>query len=987
MVDSTSSKKILNLLTRLDNAPYADVDSLLKTPPSYFQNNGTSELFNSLGRKQPSIQHAFWLGIFLEATETGCVLNKLPNIRQRYGELQRKIALASWGEGNLHKAAEAFGNAAAAFKDSGLIGEWQKCLKNFATATSLIGKAGGNIGKLEEAISAYEKCLVAQDSDNRGLVKAEIFCDIGYAYLGIGQINNDHKALQSAIKNYESALLTIEDDRGEPLWGRAKNSLGAVTSKLGDLTSDPNLLRYSIALYKDAMKVRSEEDDPTAWLNTHTNIVHGEFLLSGLTGKIGQLAECTNSLVNLLERKSNLNFQGDQIGHTYRQIASNYHRIGESTVSVQDLKMAVSYYNRSLPTFICKGQLYFSAQIKSHIATALFRIGLLDSDTETLKQALSIHAEIEPQFDRKENPFWWANWHRVTGDINSELYLKENHHNYLLLAIKSYEQALQEYDRDAYPLQWADTTRRLCLRLSKKPAFLRDWKKIADLSSDLITTIHGLALTSITKLQQRALLGSLTGMGDLAAAVFCHLKEYEKAFQYLTLSRAVSSEISIRLGNNEGALSGMKISKWQKLRANLDQRSMVADGGAVSGAQNISSDELRELQDEHDLLVQEMSADGFGEPKFMDVTNLRNCLPDGGVFATVFASECGGGVIFISNDSAQISDKNILMIEDLTTSKLHSLLGGPLLNGKAGWQQAYEKYRNNSSAEEPLLRKRAVVEWNNYIESFLPILWETLMGEIANWLEQFANSQVVDLYIVAPGLLSILPLHAARERKSEGPYFIEKWPVAYISNPRSFMVPSNKPFVPNNDSLLAITDPVGDIGESVNPAWSLFKGSSRRSIDATAAQFVAEFEVSQRWTYLSFFCHGVWNAGDPDQSHLIMANHSVLSSDRLQNLSLSNVRLVILGACESALIGTDRIPDEYIGLPMAFLQAGADCVAASQWLVDASSTYNIILKLMSEHKNGLSPIRALRATQCAFISGEFDPIQSQGLLSRFRQPE
>ena len=987
MVDSASAREIQSLLNQLDSASYADVDSILKMQSVAFQKRQTVEFLNSLDKKHSPVLRAFWIDAFLKATETGRGLNRLPNIRQRYGELQKKIAIESWNKRRFNEAAQAFNNAAAAFKDLGLIAEWQKCLKNFATATSISGMASGSIGTLEEAVAAYKICLHSHKSVDHGLVEAEIYCDIGYALLGIGQINNNHAVLKSAVSNYESALSILGDDEGNALWGRAKNSLGAVTSKLGDLTSDPNLLRYSIALYKDAIKARSREDAPTAWLNTLTNIAHGEFLLSGLTGNIERLKEQTGFLAKTLAENSNVNFEETQVGHTCRQIASGYHRIGESRRSVADLNLAVSFYNQAFPIFSSNNNSYLSAQIKSHIATALFRIGLLENSTEKLQQALSIHTETERQFDRKENPFWWANWHRTAGDINSELYFKENHHNYLLLAINAYERAVQEYDKDVYPLQWANTMRRLCLRLSQKPAFLRDWNKIADLSSELIITIHALALTAITKLQQRALLSSLTGIGDLAAAVFCHLKEYDKAVQYLVLSRAVSSEISMRLNNAENDIIGETISKWQQHRADLDRRSMAAQGGTLSKDQIISSDELNILKDEHVQFVQEMSAEGLGELTYLDVSNLSHCLPVGGVFAAVFASECGGGVIFIGRGIDRIRDEDVLTIESLTTSKVHSLLRGPLLDGRVGWQQAYENYRKNSDAEIFITRERAVIEWNNYIEAFLPILWETLMGEISLWLEQSSNNQKPDLYIMVPGLLSILPLHAARENRDTGSYFIENWPVSYISSPRSFMTQRNKPFAPDNDSLLAVTDTVGDLGESINPAWSLFTEPLRRSINATATQFAEEFKVSQGWTYLCFFCHGVWNAVDPDQSHLIMADHSVLNSDKLRNMNLSNVRLVILGACESALIGTDRTPDEYVGLPTAFLQAGADCVAASQWLVDASSTYNIILKLMSEHTEGLSPVHALRAAQCAFISGEFDSIQSQGLLSKYRQSQ
>jgi len=45
-----------------------------------------------------------------------------------------------------------------------------------------------------------------------------------------------------------------------------------------------------------------------------------------------------------------------------------------------------------------------------------------------------------------------------------------------------------------------------------------------------------------------------------------------------------------------------------------------------------------------------------------------------------------------------------------------------------------------------------------------------------------------------------------------------------------------------------------------------------------------------------------------------------------------NVRLAVLSACETGLVGID-LPDEALALPTGLLQAGVASIVASQWIV------------------------------------------------------
>jgi CHAT domain-containing protein len=73
--------------------------------------------------------------------------------------------------------------------------------------------------------------------------------------------------------------------------------------------------------------------------------------------------------------------------------------------------------------------------------------------------------------------------------------------------------------------------------------------------------------------------------------------------------------------------------------------------------------------------------------------------------------------------------------------------------------------------------------------------------------------------------------------------------------------------------------------------------------------------------------------------------------------------LVVLSACESALVGGDS-PDEIISLPAGLLQAGVPGVVGSLWSVPASSTAELMVRFYEHHyQHGLAGPEALRRAQ------------------------
>ncbi|MEG4631732.1 CHAT domain-containing protein [Microcoleus sp. AR_TQ3_B6] len=86
-------------------------------------------------------------------------------------------------------------------------------------------------------------------------------------------------------------------------------------------------------------------------------------------------------------------------------------------------------------------------------------------------------------------------------------------------------------------------------------------------------------------------------------------------------------------------------------------------------------------------------------------------------------------------------------------------------------------------------------------------------------------------------------------------------------------------------------------------------------------------------------------------------------------LQFKHCRLVVLSACETALIDTTNRSD-YIGLPTGFLHAGAMGTLASLWAVNDLSTALIMVKFYELLQPGVSIGKALHDTQRWFKSAK-----------------
>lgn len=154
--------------------------------------------------------------------------------------------------------------------------------------------------------------------------------------------------------------------------------------------------------------------------------------------------------------------------------------------------------------------------------------------------------------------------------------------------------------------------------------------------------------------------------------------------------------------------------------------------------------------------------------------------------------------------------------------------------------------------------------------------------------------------------------------------------------------------------------------------------------------------------YAHLSLHAEYVVEDPRRSRLLLAGaahipeqeRTIYLGEALDNeiISLKELRLLVLSACETSIIDMQRVPNEVLGFSAGFLQAGAVAVIASLWPVDDSATYLLMTRFASFYLDpqGLwSPARALAEAQRWMreeatnrVLAEYDPVKHGSSILR-----
>ncbi|NMG21424.1 CHAT domain-containing protein [Brasilonema bromeliae] len=143
------------------------------------------------------------------------------------------------------------------------------------------------------------------------------------------------------------------------------------------------------------------------------------------------------------------------------------------------------------------------------------------------------------------------------------------------------------------------------------------------------------------------------------------------------------------------------------------------------------------------------------------------------------------------------------------------------------------------------------------------------------------------------------------------------------------------------------------------------------------------------YTIIHMATHAFFVNGKPEDSFILMGDGGLVTLPDIQKLSLPNVDLVVLSACETAVSDQIGKGEEILGFGYQVQRTGARAAIASLWSVSDGGTQalmNAFYAFLSQGK--MNKAEALRQAQVAMITGDYSGVtenKDRGILKSTRQ--
>ena len=418
------------------------------------------------------------------------------------------------------------------------------------------------------------------------------------------------------------------------------------------------------------------------------------------------------------------------------------------------------------------------------------------------------------------------------------------------------------------------------------------------------------------------------------------LKNKTDAFNDLVQLYLQRSQRASQSSNQQAALqTAFAFAERAKSRALLD---MMADDGVLPGVSNISEGQ---------------SPTNTSSTLHLD--EVRTQMDAGSVFLYYYV--CGDDI------SAFVISKHHEKIEcALSISQLATVT--PLLDALA---VQWERF---------LAGPDFVTRYGQQIEAATQRVLFQLYQALVAPVEPLIRTRTVNegaingdtpLIIVAHGLLHQVPFHALHDGTD---YLIERYEISYAPSATIYLLSQQRKPQELGKALVVGADddsiPMALV-EAQQVAHQLAETHPQLQLRIGAQATLQQVQADiANCDIVHLACHGLFRHDNPLFSSLQLHDGRLTAADvvRLK----FNGALVTLGACES---GRSEViaGDEMLGLPRAFLGAGASSVLVSLWLVHDETTAEFMQSWYAHIQQGQPRAQALRAVQRAIKSQRSHP--------------
>lgn len=749
---------------------------------------------------------------------------------------------------------------------------------------------------LEQAIACYQTSLGIFSREDHQIEVGRTWMNLGVAFSERIQ-GSKRENQEQAIKCFHRCSSLVDRKGFSAIWGDNLNNLGTVLLARLEGDRGDNIVKAMWA-FRQSLQVKSQTKTPLAWAESVDNLASA--YLEDVRGDRWQNVE---KAIGLYSRASEV-FQlckaeekwGDcqfRLGNAWRLNRSNSKHLENAIVCFQ--ASAKSRPRNHFP--------YKWAQTKLHLGLVYVDLG-----PGYLNKAMECFQEGLATCHRKVNEILWAELENNLADARLKAVLEEGAQPSEAIE-KGYQQALSVFTRERNPYFYRWIYQNLGLFY-----FVTDaWERAIEALSESEKATEDIRSSSSTLDSRLASVRFTESLNDFLAVAMAQSGKLQDTI--VAVERRKSRELNWRLKFHP--------SSWRH-----GSEAEKAQGETL--VNQTLTVELRLLREQHlelysELILQRQTLqtklnelmESFNQdPEYEEITPLKLATLAGtsGSIPVYLCLTSLGGTAFWLNEQGVVSE---IHLPNLRMHKLLNFVNGVENNPGPG---ALESPRNRHQLE-------------GRVQTLCDDLSESLVKPLLSNLPE----KTYRLTVFPSGPLHHAPLQMA---------FPDEVYVNQIASGKLWQETCSHRTESSLDSLLVVSRPLPSgkdlpfAGESLFSIANLLpegKYTCISGFDATRDQLEA---LAKRHRVLHFAGHAIFNAGNPMNSGLLLAQDQMLRLDEIWHgdLDLTHVGLVVLAACRTGHTERDRDSEEALGLPQALLMAGASSVITSLWdVADLSS--------------------------------------------------
>ncbi|MEV5977740.1 CHAT domain-containing protein [Streptomyces sp. NPDC052114] len=474
------------------------------------------------------------------------------------------------------------------------------------------------------------------------------------------------------------------------------------------------------------------------------------------------------------------------------------------------------------------------------------------------------------------------------------------------------------------------------------------WEEAADIASDMLIAVSALYDAQVTVASRRGVLVQVDRLARWTAFLLARAGRPERAVE--AIERGLACELSVVAGRGAADLAELEridpavARRYREAQArygaSVAEPSAMTPAGLAPGAreQAVAERALR-------TVVEEIRAiPGFED--FLRTTELRDIVrAAGGVpLAYLVNAPWGSYVLVVTGAEPAVRAVHVPEVSSVTLLRL--LVMDPEDDTTGLWlvQQATK-----------LRRRRELPATLERLDALAP-----LMRPLAELLATEPGKEAV---VVPTGLLGLVPLHAVPLGPGPDRVLDDIGTLAVTPSAAVHAASRARAARPREEAphLVAVTDPDGSLPGSRGELAEIVElfGPRGEVSSAVGAQATVGWVLDRLAdaSYLHLSCHG--SAGSESRGGSLVLADGHLDMDVLVRHRLPRCRMTVASACQSGHYGIIEAPDEFLGLPAAFLQAGAACAVTSLWQVDDMATAFLMTRFYELLADGHDPVPAL----------------------------